>query len=127
YNSRDVVYGGVGHRWRHNLMMSLSIGGTTPPQVTFTSQTGRQFTYNYNGSSWELDTESSYFTSAVLTQVGSNWLLTYPDGSAFGFNSLGLLTSMADRHGNTSTLTYNSEGQLVAYSEPQPSGSTAPR
>ena len=57
--------------------------------------------------------------SAVLTTGTNNWTLTYKNGEQRLFaNTSGSLTSIADRNGNTTSLTYDAMNRLVAVTDP---------
>lgn len=57
--------------------------------------------------------------AATLTQNSTNWVLTFQSGERRQFSlTTGLLTSIIDRNGNTTQLTYNSSNQLVTVTSP---------
>ncbi len=55
---------------------------------------------------------------ATFAKEGSGYVYTLPNQSKLYFNSTGLLTSEADRDGNTTTMNRNSEGRLESVSDP---------
>jgi len=114
YNAQSMVYGAVGHRWQHNLMMRLDL--STPGLVSFLSSQGRQFDFVYGASGWELDAGSYYFAGR-LAQVGATWRMAFPSGNFYEFDSTGLLQRLVDRHGKATTLNDSATGLVVTEPE----------
>lgn len=78
--------------------------------------TGRDDRYTWN-------TAGSYTPGlgidAQLVHNGDGtYTLTQPDQSIWMFNSTGQLTAIADRYGNTSRLTYDTQGRVLTVSDP---------
>ena len=115
------VNGPLGYGWSSNipgLNNNTYVAGTTLTEnsantvVTITDQTGATVTFTLNGSMW---TAPAYNVS-TLTTSGGNWTYTRWDGYVYTFNSSGLLTSIADRNGNTTSYTYTS-GQVTTITD----------
>ncbi|MFN2497739.1 MAG: DUF6765 family protein [Pyrinomonadaceae bacterium] len=58
------------------------------------------------------------FHGSLAQNGGSGATVTTTDGSVRQFNSLGKLSSLADRIGNQTTLTYSNGGKLAAVTDP---------
>lgn len=57
--------------------------------------------------------------TATLTQGSTSWTLSFQNGETRTFDALsGYLTSIADRNGNTTTLSYDSAYRLVSVTDP---------
>jgi YD repeat-containing protein len=57
--------------------------------------------------------------ATALTTGTTNWTLTFKDGEVRLFdNTTGLLTSIVDRNGNTTQLTYDASNRLVTVTDP---------
>ncbi|HEY4000735.1 MAG TPA: DUF6531 domain-containing protein, partial [Candidatus Xenobia bacterium] len=117
YNSTDTVLGAMGNKWRHNYMANLVFMGSPVTAITFTDRDGRQYNWNLSGSVWELNTSTSYFYNATLSPSGSNWLMTFPAGNYYEFDSTGRMIALADTHGNITTLTWTGSN-LTQITEP---------
>lgn len=70
-----------------------------------------------NGSSWPLGSPAN--TTATLVNNGTAWVLTFQNGEQRTFSlSSGSLTSIIDRNGNTTQLTYDGLNRLVTVTDP---------
>lgn len=58
------------------------------------------------------------FHGSLVQNGGTNYTVTTTDGSVRQFNSSGKLSSLADRIGNQTTLTYDSGGKLASVTDP---------
>ena len=116
YNSQMAATPGpVGARWWHNYMMGLTF---ETGLVLLLDDTGRQYTFVDDGAGTYTLSQDSSFLPGTLEQVGSSWRITSTaDASTLTFNSDGLLVAQADSHGNTTTLTY-AQGRLRTIEEP---------
>ncbi|MCI0686093.1 MAG: hypothetical protein L0Y54_02475, partial [Sporichthyaceae bacterium] len=63
------------------------------------------------------------FPATLVKQGDGTYTLTHKDQSSWSFATGGGLTQLKDRHGNTSTLTYNGSGQLSGVADPAGRGS----
>jgi RHS repeat-associated protein len=54
----------------------------------------------------------------LVKHVGGDWTLTTHHQLVYAFDSAGKWTSVTDRNGNTTSLTYNGSGQLTTITEP---------
>lgn len=73
---------------------------------------------NNSGSTWTLASPAN--TKATLTQSGSGpWTLTFQNGEqrVFSYTS-GQLTTLVDRNGNSTQLTYDSSNRLITVTDP---------
>ncbi len=71
--------------------------------------------FEYVGEKW---VPVGPLVQATFAKEGSGYVYTLPNQSKLYFNSTGLLTSAADRDGNTTTMNRNSEGRLESVSDP---------
>lgn len=80
-----------------------------------------------DGGFWYFGTAdgSSYFLSApanqsaTLVQNGSQWILTFMNGEVRTFDyASGVLTSIVDRNGNTTSISYDGSSRLVSVTDP---------
>jgi YD repeat-containing protein len=71
-----------------------------------------------NGSTWKLGSPAN--TTATLTQNGTtSWTLTFQNGEQRVFSyASGSLTTIIDRNGNTTQLTYDGSNRLVTVTDP---------
>jgi YD repeat-containing protein len=64
-----------------------------------------------NGTTWPLASPTSANASLTLTNNGTQWTLTFQNGEKRNFTyATGLLSSIVDRNGNTTQLSYDSGG-----------------
>ena len=104
YNSKDTTGSGLplGYGWTHSYNINLSINTSNSAVITYGD--GHRETYATNGVSGYLS-EPGVFNS--LTATGGTYTLTAKDQKQFNFNLQGLLTSIADKNGNTIAFTYD--------------------
>ncbi|MCC6581890.1 MAG: RHS repeat protein, partial [Phycisphaeraceae bacterium] len=112
YRSGATVDGAIGFGWDHSLNLGIQFSGTAgASDATFFDGTGRRFTYDWNGTGW--DTPAGLYNT--LTWASSTPVLTDRHGTVYTFGRSAessfydgrrLLTSVADRNGNTLTITY---------------------
>ena len=72
--------------------------------------------FKKNGSVWEHALGDTSFS--MLTQSGSNYVLTSKTGNIANFNSSGYLTSNVDPNSNTWSYAYNGSNQLTTITDP---------
>ena len=70
-------------------------------------------------STFVVATPANVSATLVVNQGGSDWILSFKDGEQRHFNpGTGLLTSIVDRNGNTTQLTYDSSNRLTTVTDP---------
>ena len=108
YNSQDAGNSGfLGHGWRCEYQQTLEFPSSS--QVTFVAADGRRDTFTSSGGGDY--TSPSGVTERLHQNTNGSFTLTYLDRSHLEFSSAGQLSSLVDRYGNQTTLTYNSDGQ----------------
>lgn len=119
YNSLDVRTGPLGPGWTHTYNVRLDAPGdpNAPNDLLLVHADGRSDRYTFNSSTQTFSPPAGVFTTLVRNADGSFTTLN-TDQSSLGFNSVGQLTSMTDRYGNVSTITYGSNGQVASVSDP---------
>jgi RHS repeat-associated protein len=89
--------------------------------IVLISPGNRQDIFSRQPDGTYINTTSPSLRGAVLSETGSSepaFSLRFKEGFRWGFNSLGLLISQADRHGNTISYTRDSFNRVVRISEP---------
>lgn len=118
YNSQSAAIqyeaGTTGYGW------TASYGA----HLTFSEDGDELTVHQDNGSTVVFDkTEAGAYVApnklaqATLAAEGSGYVYTLPDQTKLYFNSSGVLTSEADRNGNTLTMNRNAEGRLESVSD----------
>ena len=117
YNSLAAsVDSPLGYGWTSNLFMSLSQPGGTGP-VTITQEGGAQAVFDENGTTY---TPAAPRDSATLTQnANGTWTFTRQAQDTYVFSSTGQLLSETNLNGFTTSLAYNSNGQLTTVTDPE--------
>jgi RHS repeat-associated protein len=107
YNSFSSANVGLGVGWTSTWHRGLA--ATTSTETTVTRADGRQDVFTLSGSSWVSDSDVTSVLSEVTSggsQVG--WKLVLPDDSTEKYNMSGQLTSVTNRAGLTTSLSYTS-------------------
>jgi len=68
-----------------------------------------------NGGSYYNSVSAMTFS---INAAGTQWTVSSWDGRQWFFNTSGLLIGLADRHGNTQTVTRNANGGIVSVTDP---------
>jgi RHS repeat-associated protein len=101
YNSQDPQPGALGYGWTHNFNSGYTVDGGG--NVILRLGDGKTVTFAPNGSG---GFTPQYGVFDTLTADAAGYLLTRKDRSRHRFDGTGRLVSIADRNGNTQTLTY---------------------
>ncbi len=103
YNSLDFSSGALGMGWTHDFNISIitNSGGS----LILRRGDGGKVWFSPSGSVYYPDPKSGDTSSIILNANGS-YTRTTKYGKVYNFNSSGQLTSIVDRNGNTTTLTY---------------------
>ncbi len=100
YNSRDIPRSALGTGWMHNYEMTLTElrdGSVIVRQGDGTSRLYYPTNSGYRAQAGDY---------ATLTKTTDGWQLTEKSGLTQTFDRAGHLLAMTDRHGNRTTLTY---------------------
>src|SRR6266853_2949 len=112
--------GMFGLNWRSTYEERIFIGsGTSVNYMVYSKSDGGLWYFGpNNGSTWKLGSPAN--TTATLTQNGTiSWILTFQNGEQRIFSySSGSLTSIIDRNGNTTQLTYDGSNRLITVTDP---------
>ncbi len=106
YLSANGIQSALGANWMHNFDITLGVNGSS---ATLTFFRGKTVKFTQSGSTWQLS--STERRPYQLVSAGSGYQFLNPDlNLIFSFDSSGALTSVADRNGNTITVTQGPNG-----------------
>lgn len=108
YNSFDTGNVGFGAGWRTTYHRALNLTSSTT-SITVTRADGRQDVFTKSGSNWVPQTN----VTAALASTSTNYKLTWPDDTVENYNTSGQLTSIVERSGLTTSLSYTTSGLHV--------------
>ncbi len=108
-----------GPNWRSTYEERVFAGsGVYSGYMVYLRADGGVWVFSANGSTWNLRAPAS--TTATLTQNGTQtWTLAFQNGEQriFSYTS-GSLTSIKDRNGNTTSLSYDGSNRLITVTDP---------
>ncbi len=112
--------GMFGPNWRstYEERVFAGSGSTYSGYMLYLRADGGMWVFSSNGSTWNLAAPASVI--ATLTQNGTQtWTLAFQNGEQriFSYTS-GSLTSIKDRNGNTTSLSYDGSNRLVTVTDP---------
>ncbi|MBI3966997.1 MAG: carboxypeptidase regulatory-like domain-containing protein [Chloroflexi bacterium] len=100
--------------WTHNYNIRIAqVDGQE--HLILIGPYGRRDLYTWNGTGY---TPPPGVTAALTGTTTAGFTVTHKDQTVWRFHSNGKLTSVADRYGNTSRLSYDSSGRLAHVSDP---------
>ncbi len=105
YNSIDPYNGPLGMKWSYNYNLRLTPLSDNAA-VKLKSSDGNIVYFRLSNGVYYPESISGYTSRIVKNQDGS-YTQTAKNGLVYQFNSAGRLTSIFDRNGNMTTLTYN--------------------
>ena len=116
YNSDSQIVGLFGRGW--STQYDQAIVGYDASLLSFNQSDGRAiyFSRPLTSSGAFTDLIGDYHARIIQDSGGST--LGFRDGSSKQFNFAGKLVSMADRNGNTTTLSYDGNGFLASVTDP---------
>ena len=109
YNSVAPVDDILGFGWTHSYNINAA-ENSSDSSVTILHGDGRTERFTWNDSSSAYDPPAGTFST--LEKVGDNFRLTLKDQTVYDFNSSGNLSTITDRNGNVTTLSYS--GSLLS-------------
>jgi YD repeat-containing protein len=119
-NYSDLQLGIFGPNWRstYEERVFTGSGNATNYMVYARSDGGLLFFGPFNGTNWKLASPAS--STATLTQNGTtSWTITFQNGEQRVFSSAsGSLSSIVDRNGNTTQLSYDGTNRLTTVTDP---------
>jgi parallel beta-helix repeat protein/YD repeat-containing protein len=101
YNSQAGLTGSLGNNWTFNFGMSVKDEGT---DVLVTNEDGRVDKYLPNNSGGYTPPTGIY---AILSKPNGSFSLKRTDQTVYNFDGSGRLSTIVDRNGNTTILSYN--------------------
>ncbi len=99
--------GAVGHGWSTSFGMSLGSGPSGSKVVSQESGATVAFSSSDGGATWS---PAARFNATLVKNSDGSWTFTRANREIFTFGSTGRLTSVADRNGYSTSLTYDSDG-----------------
>ncbi len=118
YNSNDTTIGPLGRGWTDTYNVIISAVTNTSGSIsslTLTENSGNNISFTPFGSLYSPDA-SSGDTSTIAVNANGTFTRTLKDGTLQIFAATGILSSIQDRNGNTTTLSYNG-GSLAALTD----------
>ncbi|PKN88619.1 MAG: hypothetical protein CVU51_03790 [Deltaproteobacteria bacterium HGW-Deltaproteobacteria-1] len=115
YNSIDTIAGTLGGKWTHQYNQNLTAlsGNAT---IILRTEDGNVIYYHLSGGVYYPDAISGD-TSTIIKYTNGTFGRTTKSRTVYYYNSAGQLTSIVDKNGNTTTLTY-SGGYLATITDP---------
>jgi len=106
--------GMFGANWRSNFEERIYVGDDG--FIKYARGDGNFWSFGYAGSSWLPAAPAN--AQAVLTQSTTSWVLTFKNGEQRLFDiTSGWLTSIIDRNGNTTSLSYDGLNRLITVTD----------
>jgi YD repeat-containing protein len=112
HNSETAYNDELGYGWTWSYDIYVNDAGSTA-----TVHWGNGLSIPYTLSGGVYSAPAGIFDSLVKNGNGT-WTLTKKNGGVLSFNAAGFCTSLADRNGNTITLTLNSSNYCTAITDP---------
>lgn len=111
YNSLNSVDNGLGYGWVSSFGKYLALNGTS---LTIYKADGSGEPFTNTGGVWQGDAD----TKLTLTQDATGYTVSYQDGSSDHYDLTGRLLTEADRVGQVTTLSYDSNDHLSSVTGP---------
>jgi RHS repeat-associated protein len=119
YNSNDLYDGSLGKKWLHEYGLTLRprLSNQYDTTLILRSTDGNNVYFTLSNGVY-YPSDSSGYTTQIVKNTNGSYTMTAKNGLVYQFSSAGKLTSIADRNGNTTTLTYDSIGNLLSITGP---------
>jgi RHS repeat-associated protein len=121
YNSGDTRVGPMGPGWTHTYNARIRDTGDGTGDLYLVRPNGNTDRFKRNND--ETFSPSLAVYSTLIRNADESYTVTEKDLSRWDFDGAGRLTTITDRYGNASTLTYNGSGQLATIADPAGRGS----
>jgi YD repeat-containing protein len=108
---------GDGTSWNYDPFLVPPPGGS-PDALLLVHPGNRQDLFTRQPDGTFLNTTSPALRGATVTVDSTGRTLRFKDRTTWRFDLAGRLLSQADRHGNTVTLTRDSQGRITALTDP---------
>jgi len=106
-----------GPNWRSTYEERIFIG--TDNYIKYSRSDGSFWSFGYAGAAYAPVAPANATATLTVDSNNTNWTLTFQNGEQRIFNyTSGSLTSIIDRNGNTTQLTYDSLNRLVTVADP---------
>jgi RHS repeat-associated protein len=114
YNSHSDRLGAMGYRWSHSFDTRLVFAELGNISVVFGS--GREELFDQSGANYV--SVDPRVQSTLVGESDGTYTLTTKDNLEHHFTSAGKLTSIEDLNGNTTSLSYDTQGRLDVVTAP---------
>jgi YD repeat-containing protein len=117
--TQQGVSGGMfGEHWRSTYEERLAMGGDGT--MKYARNDGSFWSFAENAITWPLwGTVAPANGDATFGSTSTTWTITFKNGEKRNFNPVGgALTSIVDRSGNTTQLSYDGQGRLTTVADP---------
>jgi YD repeat-containing protein len=109
--------GSFGPNWRSTYEERVFFGSDN--YYKYARADGSFWSFGTNGGVWSLAAPSNVSATLTLDSALTQWTLTFQNGERRTFNYVsGSLTSIIDRNGNTTQLSYDALNRLVTVTDP---------
>ena len=109
-----------GPNWRSTYEEKMFVGSDN--HIRYLRSDGSFWAFGYGGGvgSWSLSAPQNVSATLTTPNIATPyWAVTFQNGEQRRFDSTsGMLTSIIDRNGNTTTLTYDGSNRLVTVTDP---------
>lgn len=112
-----IQLGLFGPNWRSTYEERIFVGGDH--YVKYSRNDGSVWSFAYNGTAYSAVAPANLTATLTLDSNDTYWTLTFQNGEQHLFSyATGFLTSIVDRNGNTTQLTYDTSNRLVTVADP---------
>jgi YD repeat-containing protein len=113
----SFLVGLFGPNWRSTYEERIFIG--SDHYIKYSRSDGDFWSFAYAGSAYSPVSPGNATATVTLDSNNTHWTLTFQNGEQRVFNyTSGSLTSITDRNGNTTQITYDSLNRLVTVADP---------
>jgi YD repeat-containing protein len=113
----SFLVGLFGPHWRSTYEERVFVGSDN--YIKYSRGDGGWWSFAYAGSAYSPVSPGNVTATLTLDSTQTNWTLTFQNGEQRVFNfTTGSLSSITDRNGNTTQLTYDSLNRLITVADP---------